>query len=214
MTLENIEQIAAIMREASEKVSAILGYQVKVKYEDSQDLHTVTMEEVLKAVCVSFRVSAAQLVGASRRKEYVLARKAFSHICYTKTLGTLLEIGEVLGDRHHSSIIHFNKLAEKLLTSNDAFIGRYWDARNLCEGKILPESVLSKDEKPDKPKKKYPPKRAKKEARSPEDKPGISFGFGSKFLSQDKTPGNGHAFSEAGLTTDYIPVGPKFTGNR
>ncbi len=73
----------------------------------------------LLSVCAKyFNLKTGDLCGSSRKKELVIARHITAHLLLTEIKLPLKEVGELLGGRDHTSIMHArDKIAADLLTS-------------------------------------------------------------------------------------------------
>jgi chromosomal replication initiator protein len=74
-----------------------------------------TPDQVLKAVCRHYNIDLSLLQGKQRDKEIVLPRQVAMYLLRTETLASLPQIGEELGGRDHSTILHgYSKIANDL----------------------------------------------------------------------------------------------------
>jgi chromosomal replication initiator protein len=64
------------------------------------------MNEIIKAVCNYFSVSEGELVGTSRKACYVLPRQTAIWLIRELTQRSLMDIGDRIGGRDHSTILH------------------------------------------------------------------------------------------------------------
>ncbi|HEU5439569.1 MAG TPA: chromosomal replication initiator protein DnaA [Ktedonobacterales bacterium] len=66
----------------------------------------VSIDEILTAVAEHFRVSAQDLCGKQRDKHIVVPRQIAMYLMRQETEASLLEIGQALGGRDHSTVLH------------------------------------------------------------------------------------------------------------
>ena len=66
----------------------------------------VTIGEILDAVADHFRISADDLCGKQRDKHIVVPRQIAMYLMRQETEASLLEIGQALGGRDHSTVLH------------------------------------------------------------------------------------------------------------
>jgi chromosomal replication initiator protein DnaA len=66
----------------------------------------VSVDEILTAVAEHFRVSAQDLCGKQRDKHIVVPRQIAMYLMRQETAASLLEIGQALGGRDHSTVLH------------------------------------------------------------------------------------------------------------
>jgi chromosomal replication initiator protein len=79
----------------------------------------LTPELVLHAVCQHFRVSLAELVGPGRRREIVLPRQIAMYLLREELGLSLVEIGQRLGGRDHTTVLHGVDKVEEQLRSDE-----------------------------------------------------------------------------------------------
>lgn len=73
----------------------------------------------LISVCARhFNIKTGDLVGSSRKKELVLARHITAYLLLTQSLLPLEEVGHLLGDRDHTSIMHARDKVTKDINTN------------------------------------------------------------------------------------------------
>ena len=80
------------------------------------------MEELIDAAARLFDVSRQELIGSSRTHEVVLARQAAAWALHKRYPDlTLGQIGELLGGRHHTTIIEAVARAERLARTDQGY---------------------------------------------------------------------------------------------
>ncbi|HEX8964994.1 MAG TPA: chromosomal replication initiator protein DnaA [Patescibacteria group bacterium] len=88
------------------------------KREDKQSFHS---DDIIKTVCDFYNIKATQLKGPKRDASLVRARQATMYLL-KKELGlTFVEIGNVLGGRDHTTIMHGVEKVENMLETIPAF---------------------------------------------------------------------------------------------
>lgn len=84
------------------------------------DMIKRTPERILKMVAAYYHVTVQELKGAARSERVVLARKVSMYLMRTLISDiTLMEIGNVLGRRDHTSVIHGIKTINERLKIDD-----------------------------------------------------------------------------------------------
>ena len=83
----------------------------------------LTPELVLQAVCSYYRVSLAELVGPGRRREIVVPRQVAMYLLRDELGLSLVEIGQRLGGRDHTTILHGIEKIEQQLRQDDQLRG-------------------------------------------------------------------------------------------
>jgi chromosomal replication initiator protein len=74
---------------------------------------------VVAAVCQHYDMEPSALRGKQRDKEIVLPRQVAMYLLRTETAASLPQIGEVLGGRDHSTILHgYSKIAHEMTENN------------------------------------------------------------------------------------------------
>ena len=74
---------------------------------------------VVAAVCQHYNMESSALRGKQRDKEIVLPRQVAMYLLRTETAASLPQIGEVLGGRDHSTILHgYSKIAHEMAENN------------------------------------------------------------------------------------------------
>lgn len=81
----------------------------------TEEHHPVHTEDVIKAVCDYYRVKATQLRGPKREASLVKARQIAMYLLKNKLGLTYVEIGNVLGGRDHTTIMHGVEKIESLV---------------------------------------------------------------------------------------------------
>jgi len=78
----------------------------RFSYPSSTQAVTITPKKVVKTVADFYQVSQKELKGKRRTKEIAQARQVTMYLLRTKAGCTLTEIGDILGGRDHSTVIH------------------------------------------------------------------------------------------------------------
>ena len=86
-----------------------------------EDKHSFHSDDIIKSVCDFYNIKATQLKGPKRDASLVRARQATMYLL-KKELGlTFVEIGNVLGGRDHTTIMHGVEKVENMLETVPAF---------------------------------------------------------------------------------------------
>jgi chromosomal replication initiator protein len=78
----------------------------------------VSREDVIRAVVDHFKIDRALLGGRSRTREIVLPRQIAMYLLRTETDASLLEIGNELGGRDHTTVLHGIRQIEHALSTD------------------------------------------------------------------------------------------------
>ena len=85
------------------------------------DDHPLTMDDILEKVCGHFRVEQRHVFSKSRKREYVQARQVSMYLAQKYTKMPAGRIGQLIGNRDHSTVIHSCNTIEKRLKVDKAF---------------------------------------------------------------------------------------------
>ena len=93
----------------------------------------VNLSNVMEAVVEVTGVPPYQVIGKSRMKEIAMARHLFCYLARLHTNASQFAIGEFLGGRHHSTVIHSIGTSNDMLDTNYEVFG---DMVNQCNNVI------------------------------------------------------------------------------
>jgi chromosomal replication initiator protein len=85
------------------------------------DDHPLTIDDILEKVCGHFRVEQRHVFSKSRKREYVQARQVSMYLAQKYTKMPAVRIGQLIGNRDHSTVIHSCNTIEKRLKVDKAF---------------------------------------------------------------------------------------------
>lgn len=100
---------------APEFTSALLGQ----ANETTMPKRIVKPKEWLRAVALHFDLKISQLTGPKRNKPIALPRQALMYLLRTELNIPFMEIGRLLGDRDHTTIMHGVEKVTKLLPNSE-----------------------------------------------------------------------------------------------
>lgn len=115
---EQIMIAQKLIDDCERSLSTTLCRKVTLKIEIVDD--EVSKQELSKThlqnlVCEEMKVTWGEMVGKSRFKEIVNARKVYAYLALKNLEETLKVVGIDLGGRNHASVIYFNRSAVKLM---------------------------------------------------------------------------------------------------
>ena len=84
-------------------------------------LSQVSMTQITSEVSKTYKVTAKQLMGKTRKMEVVNARHISMFLCREMTSSSLLSIGKFFGNRDHSTVIHACKMIEEKIAADNSF---------------------------------------------------------------------------------------------
>ena len=85
------------------------------------DNHPLTIDDILEKVCQHFNVSQQHVFSKSRKRDYVQVRQVSMYLAQKYTKMPAGRIGQLIGNRDHSTVIHSCNTVEKRLKVDRAF---------------------------------------------------------------------------------------------
>ena len=125
LALSSLKQIDINMKLVKGVVREMIG---------ENEFHSIGIQEISKYITSKMNISERLVRGKSRRKEIALARHVIMYLSRELTGFPLSKIGEKLGKRDHSTVVHACKSIENKIDGDDLF-------KNKIDGYL---SVLSK----------------------------------------------------------------------
>ena len=93
----------------------------------------ISLSNVLESVVEVTGIYPDAILGLRRNKEIAMARHLFCYLARLHTNASQLAIGEFLGGRHHTTVIHSIRTANDMLDTNYEVFG---DMVNQCNNQI------------------------------------------------------------------------------
>ena len=85
------------------------------------DNHPLTVDEILDKVCRHYNVEQRQVFSKSRKRDYVQVRQVSMYLAQKYTKMPAGRIGQLIGNRDHSTVIHSCNAVEQRLKADQAF---------------------------------------------------------------------------------------------
>ena len=85
------------------------------------DNKPLTIDDILEKVCGHFGVTQQQVVSRSRKRDYVIVRQVSMYLAQKYTKMPASRIGQLIGGRDHSTVIHSCTAVEQRLKVDKAF---------------------------------------------------------------------------------------------
>ena len=85
------------------------------------DDRPLTVDDILEKVCAHFNVTTQNVFSRSRKRDYVLTRQVSMYFAQKYTKMPASRIGQLIGNRDHSTVIHSCSAVEKRLKVDKAF---------------------------------------------------------------------------------------------
>ena len=86
------------------------------------DNHPLTIDEIMEKVCNHYGVSQQSAFGKSRKRNYVQVRQVSMYLAQKHTKMPASRIGQLIGGRDHSTVIHSCNTIEQRLKADKAFL--------------------------------------------------------------------------------------------
>ena len=86
------------------------------------DNHPLTIDDILEKVCGHYNVSQQQVFSRSRKRDYVVVRQVSMYLAQKYTKMPASRIGQLIGNRDHSTVIHSCATVEQRLKCDQSFV--------------------------------------------------------------------------------------------
>ncbi|HJB93169.1 MAG TPA: chromosomal replication initiator protein DnaA [Candidatus Borkfalkia stercoripullorum] len=97
----------------------------------SEEHETVTADKIIGSICFFYKISRENLLGKSKKKELVQPRQICAYLMCEIMNIPLVSIGEALGGRDHTTVIHSREKITNLIKVNDRIAKEVEDIRNM-----------------------------------------------------------------------------------
>ena len=112
-----LTKIVAVSRLKNIEVNVVLAEEVLKDLISSDVKKNVTVESITEIVAEHFGITPADILSSKKSRNIAHPRQICMYLCRDLTEISLKEIGDKLGKRDHSTILHgFNKISEDLKT--------------------------------------------------------------------------------------------------
>jgi len=110
---------------------------------------SISNDNIIDITCDYFKVKKSSLLSKDRYQKLVELRYMISHIIYNNPLKeetiTLNQIGKILGNKHHSTIIHGLQCVEDWFETDSSFKQRFMDLHIQIYGTLDNLKLLKND---------------------------------------------------------------------
>lgn len=96
-----------------------------------EEHETITLDKIITSVCSFYKISRENLLGKSKKKELVQPRQICAYLMCDIMNIPLVSIGEAMGGRDHTTIIHSREKINQLLKVNDRIAKEVSDLKNI-----------------------------------------------------------------------------------
>ena len=100
------------------------------------DNHPLTVDDILDKVCGHFGVAQQQVFSKSRKRNYVLVRQVSMYLAQKYTKMPASRIGQLIGGRDHSTVLHSCSAIEERLKVDKAFQAELTSIENSFKLKV------------------------------------------------------------------------------
>ena len=94
------------------------------------DNKPLTVDDILEKVCGHYHVPQQQVFSRSRKRDYVLVRQVSMYLAQKYTKMPAGRIGQLIGGRDHSTVIHSCNTIEQRLKVDKAFLSELSSIEN------------------------------------------------------------------------------------
>ena len=94
------------------------------------DNHPLTIDDILERVCNHYNVTTQQVLSRSRKRDFVAARQMSMYFAQKYTKMPASRIGQLIGGRDHSTVIHSCTTIEQRLKVDKAFVAEVESIEN------------------------------------------------------------------------------------
>ena len=94
------------------------------------DNHPLTVDDILERVCRHFNVTTQQVMSRSRKRDFVAARQMSMYFAQKYTKMPASRIGQLIGGRDHSTVIHSCSAIEQRMKVDKAFVAEVTSIEN------------------------------------------------------------------------------------
>jgi chromosomal replication initiator protein len=94
------------------------------------DNHPLTIDDILEKVWQHYNVSPQNVYGKSRKRDYVQVRQISMYLAQKYTKMPASRIGQLIGGRDHSTVLHSCATIEKRLKIDRAFVDELLSIEN------------------------------------------------------------------------------------
>ena len=85
------------------------------------DNHPLTIDDIVEKVCSHYGVSQQNVFGKSRKRDYVQVRQISMYLAQKNTNMPASRIGQLIGNRDHSTVIYSCNTVESRLRTDETF---------------------------------------------------------------------------------------------
>ncbi len=97
----------------------------------SEEHETITSDKIISGICSFYKITKDKLLGKSKKKELVIPRQICAYLMCEIMNIPLVSIGEALGGRDYTTVIHSREKVTNLIKVNDRVAKEVEDIRNI-----------------------------------------------------------------------------------
>src|SRR5581483_471831 len=99
-----------------------------------KNMNTPTKDAFIDAVCAYFHIKVTQIKGKKRDKSLVVPRQILMYLLRTELSVALTEIGDLIGGRDHTTVMHAVEKVSSLISTSDKMRGDVLSIKKLIYG--------------------------------------------------------------------------------
>jgi chromosomal replication initiator protein len=111
-------RLIAISSLRGQPISKVLAQDAIRNIASDEDPGIISIEQIQKAVALSYRITTTELVTKSNARQYALPRQVAMYICKQLTKHSYPEIGRAFGGKHHTTVMHSVEKIESQMSSD------------------------------------------------------------------------------------------------
>jgi chromosomal replication initiator protein len=100
--------------------------------------HSLSPEHILDTVALHYNVKVEELVGRDRSREIIMPRQMAMYLVREETDASLPEIGQLIGGRDHTTVMHGCEKISNLIETDDNFRRQFLSIRERLYADIIP----------------------------------------------------------------------------
>ncbi|MBU1017563.1 chromosomal replication initiator protein DnaA [Patescibacteria group bacterium] len=112
-TAPTIKSVAEIIKRSKKEVKMVGFIQ-----DDPTPHHAVTVDQLTNYVSEYYTIPKSEVLGESRAREYLIPRQLIMYLAKTKLRISLAKIGQSLGNRNHTTVMHAISKVQNLLRND------------------------------------------------------------------------------------------------
>ncbi|MBI5412037.1 chromosomal replication initiator protein DnaA [Candidatus Peregrinibacteria bacterium] len=101
-TTPTIRSVTEIIKQTQKEVK-LSNY---IERQDAQPKYAISVDDLIQRVSDYYQVPKSEVIGEARNREYMIPRQVIMYLAKTKLKISLAKIGESMGNRNHTTVMH------------------------------------------------------------------------------------------------------------